>query len=203
MVAVCISWYLIGQPLYKPGMVRGGEKMRASLDPPAQQGDEHFWKVEQDIQLYHFTAGEGHNVLIVHGGPGYPYLEPWVGLAPLKDRYRFHYYDQRGSGQSSRPIDKFTSNNYYKNLTELNSTLGLGAQIADIERIRRILGDEKLILIGHSFGAFIASLYAAEFPEHVEKIVLVAPASLLVMPIKSGNLFDIVRRRLPAETRPE
>ncbi|MCI0391080.1 MAG: alpha/beta hydrolase [Acidobacteria bacterium] len=199
LFAAGVIWYLMGQPLYTPGTVRSGEKLRAPLEPPAQPADEHFWKVEPDIQLYHFSTGEGRNVLIVHGGPGIPYLEPWTGLSPLQSRYKFHYYDQRGSGQSSRPVDKFASKNYYKNLIELESTLGIGAQIADIERIRRILGDEKLIVVGHSFGAFLASLYAAEFPERVDSLVLIAPAPLLVMPLKDGGLFETVRRQLPAD----
>jgi proline iminopeptidase len=83
----------------------------------------------------------------------------------------------------------------------LDRTLGLGAQIADIERIRRILGDEKLILVGHSWGGFLASLYAAEFPERVEALVLVSPANVLVMPQPDAesDLFAAVRAKLPAE----
>ncbi len=79
----------------------------------------------------------------------------------------------------------------------LDRTLGLGAQIADIERIRRILGEDRLILVGHSFGGFIASLYAAEFPEHVRALILVAPAEMLVMPPESGGLYEQVKPLLP------
>jgi proline iminopeptidase len=70
----------------------------------------------------------------------------------------------------------------YANMTNLDRTLGLRAQLADIERIRQILGDDKLILIGHSWGGFLASLYAAEFLEHVQALILVSPAAALVMP---------------------
>lgn len=86
-------------------------------------------------------------------------------------------------------------------MTTLEQTLGLGAQIADIERIRRLLGDEKLILIGHSWGGFLASLYAAEFPDHVEALILVSPADVLArsVPQPSGGLFELVKQRLPAE----
>lgn len=91
------------------------------------------------------------------------------GLENLKKDYRFIYYHQRGCGHSTRPIDTFKSQNFMQNVTVLNKVLGLSAQLADIERIRRILGHERLILVGHSYGGFLASLYAAEFPEHVEK----------------------------------
>jgi proline iminopeptidase len=154
--------------------------------------------------LYHFSAGEGRNVLIIHGGPGYPYTELWAGLEPLTNDYKFHYYDQRGCGQSTRPIDTFSSSNYYQNVKTLDQTLGLGAQIADIERIRQILGEEKLILIGHSWGGFLASLYAAEFPDHVEAMILVAPADVLVMSQdQGGGLFEEVKKRLPESKKAE
>jgi proline iminopeptidase len=83
----------------------------------------------------------------------------------------------------------------------LDRSLGLGAQIADIERIRQILHDDKLILIGHSWGGFLASLYAAEFPEHVEALILVSPANTLVMPQPDAksDLFAAVREKLPAD----
>ncbi|MBN1429830.1 MAG: alpha/beta hydrolase [Anaerolineae bacterium] len=196
-------WYMTGQPFYTPGMVREQKNLRAPLTPPEQLGDADYWQVEPDIQLYHFAEGDGRNVLVVHGGPGVPFRQPLTGLEPLVDTYRFHYYDQRGSGQSTRPFDTFDSPNTYQNMTRLEQTLGLGAQIADIERIRQILGDEKLILVGHSWGGFLASLYAAEFPEHVEALVLISPATTLVMPMDEPDLFDGVRERLPVGKQAE
>jgi proline iminopeptidase len=200
-----VMWYFMSQPLYQPGLVRQSKNLRAPLAPPAQlanPGDEGFWQVEPDIQLHYFAAGQGRPVLVVHGGPGIPYTQAWKGLEPLTDRYRFYYYDQRGCGQSSHPIDTFASKNYYENMTRLDQTLGLGAQIADIERIRQILGQEKLILVGHSFGGMMASLYAAEFLERVEALILIAPAETLVMPPPSGGLFEQVRQHLSADQLP-
>ena len=198
-IAGGLWWYFMGKPLYEPGMVRAGSNLRAPLAPPEQAGDTRMWTVEPDIQLRHFSEGKGKNVLVIHGGPGAPYLRPWAGLASLTGNYQFHYYDQRGCGGSTRPIDTFASSNYYENMMTLDKTLGLGAQLADIERIRRILGEEKLVLVGHSFGGFLAALYAAEFPEHVEALILVAPADLLVMPQPDGGLFEAVRKRLPED----
>jgi proline iminopeptidase len=197
-------WYSFSQPLYKPGMVREEKNLRGPLTPPEQTAGGNFWTVEEDIQLYHFSQGEGRNVLIVHGGPGYPFRDPWPGLQPLATRYKFHYYDQRGCGKSTRPIDTFSSTNYSKNVNTLDKALGIGAQIADIERIRHALGEEKLILIGHSWGGFLASLYAAEFPDNVEALILVAPADMLVMSQdQGGGLFEEVRARLPDEMQEE
>jgi proline iminopeptidase len=198
-------WYLSTQPLYKPGMVRKEKGLSAPLAPPAQSPASQTWSIEQGIELAHFAEGEGQDVLVIHGGPGMPFTQPMSGLQPLTGKYRFHYYDQRGCGESTRPIERFESSNVYRNMQILDRTLGLGAQIADIERIRRILGDEKLTLIGHSWGGFLASLYAAEFPENVAAIVLVSPANVLVMPQSEtdSDLFASVGAKLPAEKQAE
>ncbi|MGB7539685.1 MAG: alpha/beta hydrolase [Anaerolineales bacterium] len=212
ILIVCIAVAAVGGyfayqsftgPLYQPGDVRAGKDLRAPLDPPPQPAEPGVWLVEPDIRLHYFTSGEGKPVLVLHGGPGFPFLKPWSGLQGLTDVYRFHYYDQRGSGESTRPFDRFTSTNYYENMTALNKALGLGAQVADVERIRRILGAEKITLIGQSFGAFIAALYATEFPERVEKLILVSPADMLVMPQEGGGLFPLVQERLPESRRVE
>ena len=189
------------QPLYQPGIVR---RMGAPLVPPTQPIDSKTWLVEPGIELSHFVVGEGRNVLVIHGGPGQPFLQAMSGLEPLTSDFRFHYYDQRGCGESTRPIDHFESPNVYENMMALDRSLGLGVQIADIERIRQILGDDKLILIGHSWGGFLASLYAAEFPEHVDALILISPASTLVtpQPDAESDLFATVRAKLPTDEQP-
>ena len=198
-VGVCF-WRAMGRPFYEPGMVRSAQnQLRGPLEPPEQSEDKARWLVESDIELNHWSAGSGPPVLVVHGGPGYPFRTTPAGFESLLDRYQFHFYDQRGCGDSTRPFDRFGSGNFYSNMVELERTLGIGAQIADIERIRRILRQERLILIGHSFGAFLATMYAAEFPEHVGAMVLVAPSGVLVLPNERGDFFQEIRRRLAVE----
>jgi hypothetical protein len=52
-------------------MVRAGTNLRGPLDPlPAQEG-EHFWTVEPDIRLHHFSIGQGQPVLVIHGGTSF------------------------------------------------------------------------------------------------------------------------------------
>lgn len=198
-------WYMSTQPLYAPGMVRREQGLSAPLAPPPQVDGSATWRVEPGIELAHFAAGEGRTVIVVHGGPGIPFTAPLHALDPLTTAYRFHYYDQRGSGESTRPFDRFEGGNPYNNMQALDRALGLGAQVADIERIRRLLGEDKLILLGHSWGGLLASLYAAEFPEHVDGLILVSPANMLVMPQpeEESDLFASVRDRLPAERQAE
>jgi proline iminopeptidase len=199
LVAAGALWFLMVQPLYRPGMLRAGP----AITRPLQSHDESFWTMGDGVRLYHFGDGAGRNVLVVHGGPGFPFRTPVPGLRPLADRYRFIYYDQRGCGRSSRPIERFSGQNYFQNVKLLNGKLGLGAQVADIERIRRILGDQQLVIVGHSFGALLAALYAAEFPERVKGMVLVGPANLLKMPPDDGGLYERMRARMPAKLKPE
>lgn len=195
-------WYMMGKPLYEPGMVRAESDLRGALDPPDQPRNPGIWQMETDIELTRFMFGVGPPVLVVHGGPGQPIAAPPPVLQKLAPEFTFHYYDQRGCGDSTRPFDRFEGK-FYENVKRLDRALGLGAQIADIERIRRILGEEKIILLGHSFGGFIATLYAAEFPEHVERLVLVAPADLLVMPADGDDMLALIEKALPEAKREE
>jgi len=191
---VVIFWFWItGQPMYSPG-----ESAELDLDPVSHSAD-GAWHVSTDVSLHHFASGTGRNVLYVHGGPGIPATTAVPGLD--LSGYRVHYYDQRGTGQSSRPFQGAVSSSMFRNVQALVGALGIAQQVADIERIRRILGDERLFLVGHSYGALLASLYAAEFPDRVERLILIAPANLLEFPSPEGTLFDTVRERLPESDR--
>jgi proline iminopeptidase len=198
-----IGWYWMTGPMYRPGDVRAGRNVAEPLTPPAQGPATNRWTVAPGIELYHFEQGSGPAILTVHGGPGFPPTAPWAAGRILGERHTLIYYHQRGCGLSTRPIASFTDPNQYANMQRLNRTLGLPAQIADIERIRRILGQDKLVLVGHSFGAITAALYAAEFPEHVKALVFVAPANLAVLPVHGDDLFALVRRRLPDSMKDE
>ena len=204
VLLAAVAWHWFNSPLYQPGDVRAGKDLREPLAPPSQGAARPgYWRVASDIELFHFEEGAGEPILTIHGGPGFVPAGPWPAGAALGADYRLVYYHQRGCGSSSRPIRSLPDQNFYQSMQMLNQTLGLAAQVADIERIRRILGREKLILAGHSFGAFLAALYAAEFPEHVRAVIAVAPADLAVLPTPGDGLFGQIRQRLPAEKLPE
>jgi len=200
-VVAGFAWYWMMGPMYRPGDVRAGRNLAEPLTPPPQSGAR--WIVAPGIELHHFEKGSGTPILTVHGGPGFPPTAPWAAGRLLAERYKMIYYHQRGCGLSTRPIASFTDPNLYANMQLLNRTLGFPAQIADIERIRRILGEDRLVLMGHSFGALEAALYAAEFPEHVKALVFVAPANLVVLPVHGDDLFSLVGRGLPGSMKDE
>ncbi|HXN49745.1 MAG TPA: alpha/beta hydrolase [Bryobacteraceae bacterium] len=204
VLLAAVAWHWFNSPLYQPGDVRAAKDLREPLAPPSQDAARPgYWRVASDIELFHIEEGAGEPILTIHGGPGFVPAGVWPAGAALGADYRLVYYHQRGCGLSTRPIGSLPDQNFYQSMQTLNRTLGLPAQVADIERIRRILGREKLILVGHSFGAFLAVLYAAEFPEHVRAVIAVAPADLAVLPTPDGGLFGQVRQGLPAERLPE
>lgn len=212
LAAAVFIFLSFGKALYKPGSLSAmADEGTVKLEPfgpivygqTREDGTREFTlEAEEGITLAGFERGEGSPVLVIHGGPGLPSDGAWKGPSAFEGSRRFVYWHQRGSGRSTRPVDRFATNNYPANVAELDRRLGMAAQIADIERLRRALGVEKLDILGHSFGGFFACLYAIEFPERVSSLALVAPASMIVFPPESGGLYEDIRCHLPPEDIP-
>lgn len=96
-------------------------------------------------------------VIGVHGGPGLS-LESLDLLQLLAgpDRQLVRY-DQRGAGISTAPE---------------NGNYSLDQQLADLDAVRVSTGADKVDLIGESWGGLLATAYAAEYPAHVDELVL-------------------------------
>lgn len=125
--------------------------------------------------IYYETIGEGKPIVFIHGGPGLthdyfiPYFEQLVN-----EGYKLIFYDQRGNGKSNCiKLDKD-----YINIEKFT---------LDIELLRKELGIDKVILIGHSMGGFFAINYANKFPNAVEKIILLNTISLNIEGIMKTN----------------
>jgi proline iminopeptidase len=116
-------------------------------------------------QLFSLEVGDGPDVaVLLHGGPGasHDYLRPQLDALAEPGRRRLFYYDQRGGGRS--PLDPGVKPG------------GFQTHVADLEAIRLHLRREKLVLVGYSWGALLAMLYAIEHPSRVEKLALISPA---------------------------
>jgi len=116
-------------------------------------------------ELYFKRIGEGEPVVVLHGGPvlEHGYLVPY--LEPLADRYELIFFDQRLSGRSSADLDS----------TEVR----LSEFVEDIEGLRRRMDLDKIHLLGHSWGGFLAMNYALKYPSSLRSLVLLnsMPAS--------------------------
>ena len=95
--------------------------------------------------------------VVLHGGPGsgtQPSVLEWFDLA----RQRVVLFDQRGAGQS-QPHGEIINNDSTK-------------LVADIEMIRERLGIERWMVVGGSWGATLALLYAAQHARRIRAMVL-------------------------------
>ncbi|KAH7567177.1 hypothetical protein JRO89_XS07G0027700 [Xanthoceras sorbifolium] len=83
----------------------------------------------------------------------------------LASRFRIIAIDQLGWGGSSRP--DFTC----KSTEETEAWF-----IDSFEEWRKAKNLSNFILLGHSFGGYVAAKYAIKHPEHVKHLILVGPA---------------------------
>jgi proline iminopeptidase len=116
-------------------------------------------------QLVYYQRGSGPVIIFVHGGPGDTHFYLRKAAEPLTSTFRCVLYDQRGVGKST--------------LNMINQkTLHISRLIDDMERLRQDLRMDKVMLVGHSWGAMLAFFYAHVYPERVEKLVLISMGPL-------------------------
>ena len=133
--------------------------IRRKLYPHIDPRKTGMLSVSDIHSLYWEDSGPLHGipVLGLHGGPG-------GGASPEMRRffdprhYRTVLFDQRGCGRS-RPTSELQD----------NTTWDL---IADIEKLRELLGIEKWLVFGGSWGSTLALAYAETHPERVSGLLL-------------------------------
>ncbi|MEZ5716422.1 MAG: alpha/beta fold hydrolase [Paracoccaceae bacterium] len=114
--------------------------------------------------LYVERLGAGAQIVTMHGGLGldHSYFRPWLdGLSGIGTLV---YYDHRGNGRSPRPGDW--------------AGYDFDLLVEDADAVARDGGDDPFVLIGHSYGGFIAQHYTIAHPERLRGLILMntAPA---------------------------
>ncbi len=125
-----------------------------------------------DVTVHYKVYGEaGPYVMILAGGPGgsNTMLQPIADH--LKNRFRCVMLEQRGTGRST--LQRYDE-----------TTISFDAYIADIEAVRVALKQERIIVLGSSWGMTLAFAYAGAHPDRV----------MAVATIGSGNLTDALAR---------
>jgi proline iminopeptidase len=157
--------------------------------PEIEPYEHEMLDVGDDQRLYWEVCGNrnGKPALVLHGGPG-------SGCTPGLRRYfdpgayRIVLFDQRGSGRSvphaSDPSVDLSS----------NTTHNL---IRDIELLREVVGVERWLVWGISWGATLALAYAESHPQRVTEIVL--GSVTMTRPADIHWLYHGVGRFLPEE----
>ena len=124
---------------------------------PAREG---FIDAGKGVKLYYRLLGSGGEpVVLIHGGPGFTSDYLADDLTTMARKHPLLVYDQRGIGRSTLVTD--------------STALAAQRYVEDLEAIRKHLGLEQLTLLGHSWGAAPAALYAMQYPERVRRMILV------------------------------
>ena len=117
-------------------------------------------------------------IIVVNGGPGVDSQFTFRGLRGLSSTSRrVIAYDQRGVGRTPMPRSGLT----------INVDYSLDAFVADLEALRTRLRVARIDLVGHSFGALVASAYTATHPNRVRSLILVSGLPLSLAAQQKGD----------------
>jgi pimeloyl-ACP methyl ester carboxylesterase len=107
------------------------------------------------VRLHYLVAGKGDPVVLLHGFAQTSHM--WRPLiAKLSDKHTVIAPDLRGFGQSSTPDGGYTKK----------------AMAQDIHALVKSLKYDRIRLVGHDIGLMVAYAYAAQYPDEVDRIVL-------------------------------
>lgn len=125
-------------------------------------------------------------MVVLHGGPGahLDYLLPQFDA--LATGRTLHYYDQRGGGKS--PVER-------------DVPVGWREQVADLGALIGHWGIAPATILGYSWGALLALLFAGESPDSIGRLALVSPASASAAGRREFEQRFAERMRNPAITR--
>lgn len=108
-------------------------------------------------------------LMLLHGGPGYDHSSFKPLFSTLADLAQVVYVDHRGHGRSDpRPPAEWTLDTFAD----------------DVVRLADALGIVKPIVLGQSFGGFVAQRYIARHPAHAAKVILSSTSASLSLPRK-------------------
>jgi len=131
-----------------------------------------YWSLATGSRIgYTFIPAKGERkpfpVIFLQGGPGGAVYDRNIRiLAPLAESgFDIYLYDQVGSGYSGR----------LKNIEEYT----VSRHRQDLEEIIKKIGAERVVLIGQSWGAMLATVFIAANPGMVEKLILTSPGPVL------------------------
>jgi proline iminopeptidase len=104
-------------------------------------------RLDDGVSLNVEQVGEGFPLIVLHGGPGIDHTMFRPYLDALADRFRLLYVDGRGQGRSERVEP---------------ASLSLEVFARDVDGLAAALGLARFALLGHSFGAIVATFHAVE-----------------------------------------
>jgi proline iminopeptidase len=125
-------------------------------DSTSATQNDGFITSDDGLRLYYRKVGSGTQTVIV---PASLFL--YRDLSALASGRRMIFYDMRGRGKSDRVAD--------------SSHISIQWDVRDLETVRKHFGVEQFVPIGWSYLGLMVMMYAAEHPEHVERVVQIGP----------------------------
>jgi pimeloyl-ACP methyl ester carboxylesterase len=121
---------------------------------------ENLTATNGDVSLHVVVEGEGRTILLLHGWPDTSAL--WRDVTPdlVAAGYRVAAPDLRGCGLSSKPTDLESYQMHHL--------------VADVASIVETLGEEKVLVVGHDWGAGLAWAVSLMRPDLVERLIVVS-----------------------------
>lgn len=156
-----------------------------SMSLPAPR--ESFLTTSDGARLFVRATGpsSGPVTIYLHGGPGGQITDGGYEMEGLLPNRRLIMYDQRGGGRSDRRPPE---------------TLTAARHVEDLEELRRHVGAERVSLIGLSWGSALAAMYAAKYPQRVERVVFLSPMPVARIPFDKER-SDSVGQLPPEQAR--
>lgn len=125
--------------------------------------------VENGGRIYYEEEGHGIPLVLINGGPGCTHQGFHPYFSQLRDYAHLIYYDQRGTGRSSRDAT--------------GKTYTIKQAVEDLEGLRKSLGINRWAVLGWSYGGLLAQCYALMNPDRVMGLILVATQFGLSEPV--------------------
>src|SRR5689334_1764968 len=123
--------------------------------PASAQAPQSKFADVNGVKLHYLVAGKGDPVVLLHGFAETSHM--WRPLiAKLADKHTVIAPDLRGFGGSSAPGDGYTKK----------------AMAQDIHALVKSLKYDRIRLVGHDIGLMVAYAYAAQYPDEVDRLVL-------------------------------
>ena len=126
------------------------------------------------IKIAYEINGEGHPLILLHGFAMYKEFWTWQ-VKELSKEFRVITLDIRGCGKSDHPTELFSMEDLADDIRALSDHLNL----------------DKIHLGGHSFGGMIAQHFALNYPNRLNKLILMSTFANLPLD-KSG--LDMYKR---------
>lgn len=177
LVLCCIMVYLLFSP-------RNYDVVQMQQRPGTK-----YWNLSTGSKIgYTLVPAKGTKmpqpIIFLQGGPGGFISNSNIDIIGQfsENGYDVYLYDQVGSGHSSRleNIREYTAERHTKDLAEIITKIGA----------------EKVILIGQSWGAILATLYAADNSTKIEKMIFTGPGPIVpfrneLVSIKAPDSLDL------------